>query len=76
MNTNLPPIPAPWRWTKHGPFEILYEGSVPRLALQWRLGCWEVSHADGTVIRDGVLTERLPAVLATVLPRLRLEVTE
>jgi hypothetical protein len=35
-----------------------------------------VSHADGTVIRDGVLTERLPAVLATVLPRLRLEVTE
>jgi hypothetical protein len=28
------------------------------------------------VIRDGVLTERLPAVLATVLPRLRLEVTE
>jgi hypothetical protein len=32
-----------------------------------------VSFADGTVIRDGVSSERLPTVLSEIIPRLKLE---
>jgi len=68
-----PPVLPPWRWAPHGPYSILFEGSVPRLALLWRPGSWEVSFADGTVIRDGVTSERLPTVLSEIIPRLKLE---
>jgi hypothetical protein len=73
---SLPPVPPPWRWEPYGPFFILREGSAHRLVLLWRLGFWEVSYPDYSVIRDGVLTERLPALLVALLPRLRLEVPD
>ena len=34
---------------------------------------WTVYDASGTILRDGVLPQRLPAVLSTLIPRLRLE---
>jgi hypothetical protein len=71
-HNNLPRVLPPWLWRFHGDYALLYEGAVPRLALLWRRG-WEVAHADGTVIRDDVSNERLPDVLATQLPALRLE---
>jgi hypothetical protein len=73
---SLPPVPPPWRWEPYGPFFILREGSAHRLVLLWRLGFWEVSYPDYSVIRDGVSSERLPALLAALLPRLRLEVPD
>ncbi len=76
MINSLPPVPPPWRWEPYGPFFILREGSAHRLVLLWRLGFWEVSYPDYSVIRDGVLTERLPALLVALLPRLRLEVPD
>ncbi len=76
MINSLPPVLPPWRWEPYGPFLILREGSAHRLVLLWRLGFWEVSYPDYSVIRDGVLTERLPALLASLLPRLQLEVPD
>ncbi len=76
MINSLPPVPPPWRWEPYGPFFILREGSAHRLVLLWRLGFWEVSYPDYSVIRDGVSSERLPALLAALLPRLRLEVPD
>ena len=73
MSPALPPVPAPWTWRSDGPVALLSEGPVPRLLVLWRAGTYEVSHADGTVIRDGVLPQRLPAVLSEIIPRLKLE---
>jgi hypothetical protein len=74
----IPPlvVPAPWAWAQHGPLWLLLEGAVPRLLLHRRSGWWEVSHADGTVIRDGVTEVRLAAALNDVYPRLSLEVPD
>ncbi len=63
--TQHPPleVPPPWHWRAAGPLWLLSQGAVPRAVLQLRCGTWEVSHADGVVVRDGVAPSRLAAVL-------------
>lgn len=53
------PLPPPYTWTTTGQLSLLRRGSVPLAAVLRRGPAYELSYADGTVLRDWILPHRL-----------------